>query len=467
MRTVPGLGRLRMPTFRFLSDRPLLRIRHLLSALFRSLSRLERWLLAVFLLGALISGTQLAWSSENTTMTPVAGGVYREGLLGTSVRDLEGVRDALTKVGLLKLGMDGLLTGDLGSEWTISEDGQTIRVRLRDGIDADTIVTTLRNQSGSGYWKEAEISTPEAQIVQFQLNKPWAGFAAELVTPIFPYGPFVAEDSDDPDVAVYVRNPRALKSPYIDRLEIHLFTDSKALERAARKNAIDGVFNATDVELTLPDSWRVETPLLAREYVLFFNTRQEALQDQAIREKLANNQRLDAPLALRLAVPEGTMFSTLAGDLAFRWEALNVQVTVEEYPLLTLTKTVVPERNYDLLLLGIDYGPDKDLYPYWHSSQIAAPGNNLAGYRDKEIDRILDETRKIPDQAARQEKYQVVREHLLRDSAFISLGSPSVTVGFSPRLKGESPDSLPTLTSRFTDLASWYMKERQIPTPTS
>lgn len=460
MRFSPGWGRLRVPYFA-VTKRLSQKTQRLSSLLFRSLSNLERGLLVVFMLGALVSGTQLAWGSDSV-YGPDQGGVYREGILGASVRDLEPLDAALTKIGLLKLNTTGTLEPNLATEWTVDEGAQTIRIRIRDEVSAESVVDTLTSQTGPGYWKEAEIHIHESQVIEFHLSKPWAGFVTELVQPIFPHGPFQKTTSDKSDVVRYTENPTALFKPYISEVELHLYADSKTLDRAIRKNTINGVFTTETTELTIPNNWTIQTPSLFREHVLFLNVRTETLSEASIRQKLARGERLNSPITLRLAVPENSALSPIAYDLAARWSELNVEVLVEEYPLLTLTKTVIPERNYDLILLGLDYGPDGDLYPYWHSSQIAAPGNNLAGYRNKEIDRLLEETRTISDQAERKTRYEAARQILSDQAVFISFGSPTVTVALSPDVHGDVPERLEMASSRWTDIANWYMKEKRI-----
>lgn len=63
---------------------------------------------------------------------------------------------------------------------------------------------------------------------------------------------------------------------------------------------------------------------------------------------------------------------------------------------------LLDERNFDAVRLAWGGGGvDIDLKQIWHSSSISGGGSNFIGYSNKEVDRIIDQYRKIYEKAAR------------------------------------------------------------------
>lgn len=404
-----------------------------------------------------------ARQSDQWLTSPEVGGIYREGILVSSPRDLDELTTPLTHLGLVRLGIEKTIEPALATQWTMSDDAQNLTLTLDDRINASHILEIINQQSTTGYWKDATITAPGEHQLNFQLAKPWAGFISELTTPIFPYGPYQISSHNETDgTIVLVPNPAALTPPYLTKLELHIFSDTKSLDRAIRKNSLDGVFLPETDGIKVPNHWTKREPTIDRQQLVIFNLRKEKLQDVTVRQKLIRGEKLSEPLEIRLAVAEVPLLAEFAGDLQKKWADLNVAVTVEAYPTLTLTKTVIPERNYDAVLLGIDYGADGDLYPYWHSSQMASPGQNVAGYRNKEVDRLLDTARQTLDPAARQDLYHQVQSILSTEAVMLPFEVHRVTYLRSSKIKGSIPETFSSNASRWTTIGSWYTKEKRI-----
>ncbi|MEK7461136.1 MAG: ABC transporter substrate-binding protein [Patescibacteria group bacterium] len=413
-----------------------------------------------------LSGIVDASRAGNRRLEAIAGGTYHEGILLPAPRDIESATKNLTHIGLVDLAADGQVEPALATSWQMSDDQQTLKVTLGDQLTALEALRLIQDQAGSGYWKDATITTPDPATLQFALTKPWANFIKELATPIFPYGPFQIEANSKPDSSVlkFIPNPNTLKDPYFKHLELHFYTDATSLDRAARKGVVDAVYSGDGGELTIPKNWSTIHPKLGINYLVFFNLRHDNLNDAGLRHRLVQAERLDTPLDLRLAVPDTPQLSAMAESLKQRWAPANINLIIESYPILTLTKSILPDHNYDLVLLGIDYGPDGDLFSFWHSSQIASPGRNLAGYRNKEVDQLLDAARLDPDQTKRQERYGRVNEILGQEAVIMRLDEPQTTFARSAKVKGPMPaESLRTAGDRWQGITGWYLKERFAP----
>lgn len=427
----------------------------------------ERRLLTLCAVTAIIAGLVLIEHrvGAHYVATPTTGGVYREGIVTTSSRDVDTAVARLTKVGLVTLDATGMIQPGLASAWTVSDDNQTFTFTLDSRMTAQQALDSIKGQTTPGYWNEAEIKVTNDQTLEFHLSKPWAGYPTELAIPIFPFGPYTVTktktDADTETVYLAVR-PEAVTKPYLSKMELHFYPDSHSLDRAVRKGGLEGAYIGEYEEIQIPPSWDSWHVPLVQDHVVFFNIRNEVLAKSELRQKLIKNERLDEKLTLRLVTPDIDFDKDLANDLITRWAESNVELTVESYPLLTLTKTVIPQHDYDLLLLGVDYGTDGDLYPYWHSSQIAAPGQNLAGYRNKEVDRLLDEARRERDAAARKTRYAEVLRIVTDGGLILNLGHPEVGYARDQKIRGDLVPSLFSITDRWRNIENWYTKEKYV-----
>jgi peptide/nickel transport system substrate-binding protein len=82
---------------------------------------------------------------------------------------------------------------------------------------------------------------------------------------------------------------------------------------------------------------------------------------------------------------------------------IGIVVSLHAVPFTELIETVVRERTYDALLIGITGSGDPDPYPLFHSSEIADPGHNFSGYFTLPLDRALENSRRTSVQAKRLE----------------------------------------------------------------
>lgn len=419
-------------------------------------------LLIVAVLAA--GGMAQAQPSGAAHYQPAYGGVYRGAILLSSSSDRDAIITALTKVGLVQLDANGKIQPALATSWDISDDHQTVTLHLSDKLSAQAALQTLKAQSQPGYWDDARATATDANTLQLHVAEPWAGFITELVTPIFNSGPYRLDTKHTKtDLLVLTANKQALRRPYLSKLELHLYTDLPTLEHAVRKGAVDGAYLG-DMALdgSAPTGWQTSVSGSRLQHLVFVNTRKDTLKDAAVRKRLLNFEQFSSPLQLQMAVSDSPMMQTLASDLVSRWAQKNVTVTIQSYPALSLAKSVLPGRNYDLLLLGVDYGPDGDLYPYWHSSQIASPGLNLAGFRNKDVDKLLEQARNEPDMDKRHSLFAQAQKILDDNAVVLALPGPKITFIRSPKIKGDIPQNLASPDNRWTTLSGWYMKQRRV-----
>lgn len=413
-------------------------------------------MLGFALLGVVsVSGIQQTKSSQ---ALPLPGGIYREAVITTSPRELEKNIEALTHIGLVRRDDQGSLLPGVAESWQINENATQLTVTLRPEVPASKVKELLDQQTESGYWDDALYETPDERTIIFLMSQPWSTYIFETTAPIFPFGPYTVTATDSDGQVHLRRNPTALYPPYLEEIDLLPFLDVSSVDRPIRKSQIDGLFTSTMIDLELPSSWTLTHPRLDGEFVLFLNTKQASLATIDRRQALLADATLIGQ-SFRLVVPEIPDVISLALDFQKQAEARGAEIKIEQYPVLTIQR-IIQERDYDLLLLGIDDGPGDDLYPYWHSSQIAAPGQNFAGFRDKEVDRLLDETRFHQDAAERQARSDRILSILESQAVMKSFGSPTVTLARSQEIEGALPEELSQVQDRWALIDTWYSKQR-------
>ncbi len=156
--------------------------------------------------------------------------------------------------------------------------------------------------------------------------------------------------------------------------------------------------------------------------------------------------------------PENSKAASLIKEF---WEKLGIKVNLEVIEPGRISREVIKPRNYQVLLSGIIVGSNPDPYPFWHSSQIQDPGLNLAMIANREIDKILEDSRATDDIESWQKNYQKFQEILISEIPAIFLYHPTYTYVSSHKIKGFNIDQISLPADRFNNLSDWYMKTRR------
>ena len=163
--------------------------------------------LVVFIIGVFSAIVTL--SNHFTTIVPRYGGSYREGIIGSprfinpilASSDADHDLTTLVYSGLVRTGENGVALPDLAESWDISSDGKTYTVHLKpklffhDGkkLTADDVVFTVSKITDPVLksplrisWDGVTATAIDENTVLFTLQKPYAGFLAQLTLGILP-----------------------------------------------------------------------------------------------------------------------------------------------------------------------------------------------------------------------------------------------------------------------------------------
>ncbi len=172
-------------------------------------------------------------------------------------------------------------------------------------------------------------------------------------------------------------------------------------------------------------------------------------------------RRTDAArLSFTLSTTNDPQRIALAESIAGQWRAIGAEVQVQPLDAGSYIDDVLLPRNFQAALVAVDPGPDPDPYPFWHSSQIAPPGRNLADHIDQRIDDVLQRGRQTTDPARRKDLYELFAGYLIPAMPAIPLFAPTSTYAQSSRTHGFSETLLFTPAARFANVHQWYIATR-------
>jgi ABC-type transport system substrate-binding protein len=424
----------------------------------RVFSRLEKIVL-LGLFGVVIFGS--GWLSYcswlgGTKLVAAPGGQFREGLVGES-KDLDKNLARLVNAGLTKYDKDKNIVGDIADKWEIKNDGKVYEFHLRDGFNSQDLASQILAKN---IWQDIDISTSDPQILRFTFKQPFSPFLYTSTAPIFPYGPYrIAKESKN-EVDLAANENYYDGRPYLNTIIIKLYSNQDEVIKAAKRGDIDGFGLPND--LVQIDGFSRFEMSLPRDLILFFNLSRPALQDKNVREALKENRPINKELNLRLVTSDSPKNLEIAKKMIDKWNQNNIKITLDVKDNVTLQKTTIPKRDYDLLLYGLDYGEDPDPYPFWHSSQIKEDGMNLSNFKNLQADRLLEEARQEFDFKKREEDYAAFEKILDAEIPMFVVEHQNYYYHISKKIFGIDYIVGTNEADRFLNVASWYNETKRV-----
>jgi peptide/nickel transport system substrate-binding protein len=167
------------------------------------------------------------------------------------------------------------------------------------------------------------------------------------------------------------------------------------------------------------------------------------------------------PFIIKITVPEDPMLQKTSELLKEQWAKIGITVEIESFPISTIKQEIIKERKYESLLFGQVLGIIPDPFPFWHSSQKNYPGLNLAGYKNKDVDKLLEQVRTEDDKQILAEKLQQAEEYLLEDMPALFLFNPDFLYLASINIKGIQSHLIPDPSQRFAGVLNWHIKTKR------
>lgn len=140
-----------------------------------------------------------------------------------------------------------------------------------------------------------------------------------------------------------------------------------------------------------------------------------------------------------------------------RLKAVGVDVRIRVIEWASFITNFIDKRNFEAVLLGWTLGQDPDIFDVWHSSKTGAKELNFIGYRNKEVDRLIEEGRGTFDQEARKRCYWRIQQILAEDQPYTFLFVPDALPAVSARFRGIDPGPIGLM----HNFIKWYVPKAE------
>jgi len=434
---------------------------------------------------------------NQTVPMPVSGGTYKELMVGEvkyinpllAQSDAEKSISKLLFSGLIRLKADGTVEPDVASKYEISPNGREYTFFLRSDVNfsdsskltaedvaytIDTIKTPEFKSPFSNGWKDVETEVIDDATIKIKLPQAYGPFIYECDFGILPahigsddfvkkpvgsglykYEKVMQKEGKISALSLVANENYYGPKSFIKRIEFNIFEDkalaSEAYRRDKKINAVSGmnIDGVRKIEFTS-----------SKRLALLANLRVEKLKDKVVRQAVMKGSELPGGIELTLTTLDASIQHQKADELTNQLKKQGITLRVNYLNPLKFQEALA-QKNYELLLVGFDFIPDRDPYTFWHSSQLN--GNNYAGWSDKKSDILLEDARMIDDPVARNEKY---------DQFFQTIADESLAVFYTPigydfyvkdTLHGVEPKIAGNMSwSRFENLSKWYINEKRV-----
>jgi peptide/nickel transport system substrate-binding protein len=168
----------------------------------------------------------------------------------------------------------------------------------------------------------------------------------------------------------------------------------------------------------------------------------------------------DQVLTINLVSANTQEYKQAVQLIAGFWQEIGVITNITLVETKDVSRTVLKDREYDVLLYGMILGSDPDQYPFWHSSQAEFPGLNLAGYINRSLDTLLQGIRDTEDVEKIIELSLKFQETILKDKPAVFLYTPTYTYATIDKLKGIDVTRIFHPADRFSNVTLWYVNTK-------
>jgi peptide/nickel transport system substrate-binding protein len=119
---------------------------------------------------------------------------------------------------------------------------------------------------------------------------------------------------------------------------------------------------------------------------------------------------------------------------------ITVKIRVLEWA--AFVNDFIKKGRFDATILGWSVSMDPDIYDVWHSSKTKPDELNFIGYRNVEVDELLEKGRSTFDQKLRKKCYDRIQEILAEDQPYLFLYVPDALPIIQKRFRGIEPAPL-------------------------
>jgi peptide/nickel transport system substrate-binding protein len=135
-------------------------------------------------------------------------------------------------------------------------------------------------------------------------------------------------------------------------------------------------------------------------------------------------------------VQGNTTQARIATIMQEQYKAIGIKVEPVVMEWTVLLSEYVEKRKFEAMILAWQVTADPDCYAIWHSSQTGQHQYNTIGYKNPEVDRLLELGQTTLDRAKRQAIYRRIHKLIYDDQPCIFLSVPPALSVVHKRFKG-------------------------------
>lgn len=177
-------------------------------------------------------------------------------------------------------------------------------------------------------------------------------------------------------------------------------------------------------------------------------------------EKRINKEVVTLNVTIKTA--NNPLMESAVQNIANSWREIGVEVQVEQFEQTDLLQAVIRPRDFEALLFGIDVNRAIDLYPFWHSSQRADPGLNIANYANIEVDSLLQKARLTQNTEEQNQLITKATEIINSEVPAIFLFVPTMTYVVNDYITPTSITKISKQSERFMNISDWHMNTNKL-----
>lgn len=172
-------------------------------------------------------------------------------------------------------------------------------------------------------------------------------------------------------------------------------------------------------------------------------------------------RKADQRMSFTLLVHDSPAKIALAHEIARQWGLVGIGVTVQPVSTGLLSDYLEP-RQFQAALVDLAFTGDPDPYPFWHETQVEPPGQNYAGYLDRDLSELLERARQIVDDTQRAEYYRQFQQIFTDQALAILLYHPTYTYAVDRHVYDVQMGPLVRPGDRFLGISRWYMRFKRV-----
>lgn len=125
--------------------------------------------------------------------------------------------------------------------------------------------------------------------------------------------------------------------------------------------------------------------------------------------------------------------------IQYRLKQVGIEMKIRTLEWTAFLNDFIDKRRFEAVILGWTTGQDPDIYDIWHSSKTGYKELNFIGYKNNDLDALLEAGRAEFDREKRKTIYFKAQEILANEQPYIFLYVPQSLPVIHQRFKGIDP----------------------------